>query len=85
MAASSSNAASTGPPPALIARLNEKKSELEHLKELRDLSGVMAKQMEALEEKLATLSDGTEGSLKHRTVARLFSFILTNSRQPLRW
>lgn len=54
--------ASAGPPPALVARVNEKKAELEHLKQLRDLSAAMATQMEALEQKLATLSDGTEGS-----------------------
>lgn len=55
-------AASTGgQSPALIARVNEKKAELENLKELRDLSAAVASQMEALEQKLATLSDGTEG------------------------
>jgi DASH complex subunit DAD2 len=48
----------------LVSRLEEKKAELEHLKELRDLSAAMASQMEALEQKLATLSDGTEG-LQH--------------------
>lgn len=52
---------STGQSPALIARVNEKKAELENLKELRDLSAAVASQMEALEQKLATLSDGTEG------------------------
>jgi len=45
---------------SLVARVNEKKAELESLKELRDLSAEMAEQMEALEQKLATLSDGTE-------------------------
>ncbi|KAH7040765.1 DASH complex subunit Dad2-domain-containing protein [Microdochium trichocladiopsis] len=45
---------------SLVARVNEKKAELESLKELRDLSAEMATQMEALEQKLATLSDGTE-------------------------
>jgi DASH complex subunit DAD2 len=45
----------------LVARVNEKKAELESLKELRDLSAAVASQMEALEQKLATLSDGTEG------------------------
>jgi DASH complex subunit DAD2 len=44
-----------------VARVNEKKAELENLKELRDLSAAVASQMEALEQKLATLSDGTEG------------------------
>lgn len=45
----------------LLARINEKKAELENLKQLRDLSGGLAAQMQALEEKLSTLSDGTEG------------------------
>ncbi|KAG7285290.1 hypothetical protein NEMBOFW57_009912 [Staphylotrichum longicolle] len=49
-----------GQSPALVARVNEKKAELENLKELRDLSAAAATQMEALEQKLATLSDGTE-------------------------
>ncbi|KAK4101423.1 hypothetical protein N658DRAFT_515945 [Parathielavia hyrcaniae] len=49
-----------GQSPALVARVNEKKAELESLKELRDLSAAVATQMEALEQKLATLSDGTE-------------------------
>ncbi|KAF3766122.1 hypothetical protein M406DRAFT_256567 [Cryphonectria parasitica EP155] len=52
--------ASTGQSPALVARVNEKKAELENLRELRDLSAAVASQMEALEQKLATLSDGTE-------------------------
>ncbi len=47
---------------ALAARIAAKKSELENLKQLRDLSGALAIQMSALEEKLATLQDGTEGS-----------------------
>ena len=45
----------------LVARINEKKAELESLKMLRDLSGGLAAQMQALEDKLSTLSDGTEG------------------------
>lgn len=57
-------AASTGQSPALVARVNEKKAELENLKELRDLSAAVASQMEALEQKLATLSDGTEGKVQ---------------------
>lgn len=56
---------STGQSPALIARVNEKKAELESLKELRDLSAAVASQMEALEQKLGTLSDGTEGMADH--------------------
>lgn len=53
-------ASTTGQSPALVARVNEKKAELENLKELRDLSAAMATQMEALAQKLSTLSDGTE-------------------------
>ena len=51
----------SGQSPVLLARINEKKVELENLKQLRDLSGGLAAQMQALEEKLSTLSDGTEG------------------------
>lgn len=50
-----------GQAPLLQARVNEKKLELENLKELRDLSAGLAGQMGMLEHKLATLSDGTEG------------------------
>lgn len=42
-------------------RVAEKRAELDNLKQLRDLSAAVAAQMEALEQKLATLSDGTEG------------------------
>ena len=49
----------------LVARINEKKAELENLKQLRDLSGGLAAQMQALEEKLSTLSEGTEGWTRH--------------------
>ncbi|TVY17870.1 hypothetical protein LARI1_G004314 [Lachnellula arida] len=55
-----SNSASAGQSPILLARINEKKAELENLKQLRDLSAGLAGQMQMLEEKLATLSDGTE-------------------------
>jgi DASH complex subunit DAD2 len=58
---STSNSASAGQSPVLLARINEKKAELENLKQLRDLSAGLAGQMQMLEEKLATLSDGTEG------------------------
>jgi DASH complex subunit DAD2 len=58
---SNPNAQSTGQSSALQARIDEKKAELENLKELRDLSAAVATQMEALEQKLSTLSDGTEG------------------------
>ncbi|CAL3972590.1 unnamed protein product [Diplocarpon coronariae] len=59
-ASTSSNSASTGQSPILLARINEKKAELENLKQLRDLSAGLAGQMQMLEEKLSTLSDGTE-------------------------
>lgn len=58
-APSSASAASQSP--ALLARIEEKKTELQSLRELRDLSAAVANQMEALEQKLTTLSDGTEG------------------------
>ncbi|KAF4549955.1 DASH complex subunit DAD2-like protein [Elsinoe fawcettii] len=45
---------------ALQQRIVEKKAELENLKQLRDLSAGLADQMERLEEKLSTLSTGTE-------------------------
>jgi len=64
----SGNAASGGQSAALQARVNEKKAELESLRELRDLSGAVAAQMEALEQRLATLSDGTEGGFKVRGI-----------------
>jgi DASH complex subunit DAD2 len=51
-----------GQSPQLVARINEKKVELENLKELRDLSAQLAGQMEMLEEKLGTLANGTEGN-----------------------
>ncbi|KAH8197277.1 hypothetical protein TruAng_008560 [Truncatella angustata] len=58
--ASNVNAQSAGQSSALQARINEKKAELENLRDLRDLSAAVANQMEALEQKLSTLSDGTE-------------------------
>ncbi|KAG9520181.1 hypothetical protein KCU73_g3502, partial [Aureobasidium melanogenum] len=45
---------------ALQQRINEKRAELENLKHLRELSAGLAGQMEQLEEKLSTLSDGTQ-------------------------
>ena len=59
---------STGQSPALVARINEKKVELENLKQLRDLSAGLAGQMQMLEERLATLADGTEGRRVTRDV-----------------
>ncbi|KAL9091679.1 MAG: hypothetical protein Q9165_004755 [Trypethelium subeluteriae] len=52
--------ATSGQSPVLLARINEKKIELENLQQLRDLSAGLATQMETLEEKLTTLADGTE-------------------------
>ncbi|MCJ1461701.1 hypothetical protein MMC07_000299 [Pseudocyphellaria aurata] len=51
---------SSGQSPVLVARINEKRAELENLKQLRDLSAGLAAQMQTLEEKLSMLSDGTE-------------------------
>ncbi|GFF75828.1 hypothetical protein IFM61392_09243 [Aspergillus lentulus] len=45
---------------ALSSRIVSKKAELENLMRLRDLSGVMAMQMQVLETKIGTLKDGTE-------------------------
>ncbi|KAJ5129209.1 uncharacterized protein N7515_005248 [Penicillium bovifimosum] len=45
---------------ALSARIAAKKAELENLRQLRDLSGTLAMQMQALESKISTLKDGTE-------------------------
>jgi hypothetical protein len=47
---------------ALSARIAVKKAELENLRQLRDLSGTLAMQMQALESKVSTLKDGTEGN-----------------------
>ncbi|KAF7595729.1 hypothetical protein BBP40_004860 [Aspergillus hancockii] len=44
----------------LAARIASKKAELDSLKQLRDMSGALAMQMQALEQKLGTLKDGTE-------------------------
>jgi DASH complex subunit DAD2 len=64
-----SAAGSSAQSPALLARIEEKKAELAHLRELQELSSAVATQMERLEQKLSTLSDGTEGkrllSLSH--------------------
>jgi len=51
----------SGHSPLLLARVSEKKLELENLRELRDLSAQLASQMEMLETKLSTLANGTEG------------------------
>lgn len=65
--------ATMGQSPMLIARINEKKAELDNLKQLRDLSGGLAAQMQALEEKLSTLSEGTEGELRKKNTNYLHS------------
>lgn len=57
----SAGQSTSGQSPVLLARINEKKAELANLKELQMLSAGLADQMQTLEEKLATLSDGTEG------------------------
>lgn len=56
----STNSTASQPPSALTSRIAAKRGELENLKQLRDLSGALAGQMGVLEEKLATLRDGTE-------------------------
>ncbi|CAG8885741.1 unnamed protein product [Penicillium egyptiacum] len=45
---------------ALSARIAAKKAELDNLRQLRDLSGTLAIQMQALDNKISTLKDGTE-------------------------
>ncbi|KAL5363046.1 DASH complex subunit Dad2-domain-containing protein [Aspergillus floccosus] len=63
-ASSSSGLRQSGIPPqqssALAARIAAKKTELENLKQLRDMSATLAMQMQALETKIGTLKDGTE-------------------------
>ncbi|KAE8397572.1 DASH complex subunit Dad2-domain-containing protein [Aspergillus pseudonomiae] len=45
---------------ALAARIASKKAELDNLKQLHEMSGALAMQMQVLEEKIGTLKDGTE-------------------------
>lgn len=47
---------------ALTTRIASKKAELENMRQLRDLSAMLATQMQTLETKIGTLNDGTEGS-----------------------
>jgi len=68
-----------GQSPALLARVNEKRAELENLKELRDLSAAVAAQMEALEQKLSTLSNGTEGVYTFTPSSKRWGLVLTIS------
>lgn len=58
------------PSSALSTRIASKKAELENLRQLRDLSGTLAMQMQALESKIATLKDGTEGIMILRLLPR---------------
>ena len=54
---------------ALTARIASKKSELDSLKQLRDMSSALAAHMQALENKLGTLKDGTEGLSRRRMLS----------------
>ena len=49
---------------ALAGRIASKRAELDNLKQLRDLSGALYGQMQILENKIATLKDGTEGWIR---------------------
>ncbi|KAF2479968.1 DASH complex subunit Dad2-domain-containing protein [Neohortaea acidophila] len=60
LANSNTSTSSTTQASLLQARINEKRVELESLRQLRDLSAGLAGQMQQLEQKLATLSDGTQ-------------------------
>jgi DASH complex subunit DAD2 len=62
---------------ALVARINEKKQELEGLIALRDLSGNLAMQIEQLKEKLSTLADGTECSFLDDCALCITNMVLT--------
>lgn len=54
-------ASSTNPAhSALQARITQKRAELQNLQDLRDLSGTLTAQLEALEHKLSTLRDGAQ-------------------------
>ncbi|PYH88471.1 hypothetical protein BO71DRAFT_136079 [Aspergillus ellipticus CBS 707.79] len=44
----------------LASRIASKKAELDNLKQLRDMSSALALQMQALENKIGTLKDGTQ-------------------------
>ncbi|KAI5303521.1 hypothetical protein KEM56_007467, partial [Ascosphaera pollenicola] len=47
----------------LSSRVEAKRAELENLQQLRDTSALLASRMQALEQKLSTLRDGTEAAL----------------------
>jgi len=59
----SGSQSASGQSPFLIAKINEKKAELANLKELQALSAGLADQMQMLEDKLSTLTNGTEGTM----------------------
>jgi len=59
----SGSQSASGQSPLLVAKINEKKAELANLKELRALSAGLADQMQMLEDKLSTLTNGTEGTM----------------------
>ncbi|OJJ74113.1 hypothetical protein ASPBRDRAFT_194992 [Aspergillus brasiliensis CBS 101740] len=44
----------------LASRIAAKRAELDNLRQLRDMSAALALQMQALQDKLGTLKDGTE-------------------------
>ncbi|EAW07955.1 DASH complex subunit DAD2 [Aspergillus clavatus NRRL 1] len=54
------NAATHQQSTVLALRIESKKAELANLKQLREMSDVLSKQMQALETKIGTLKDGTE-------------------------
>jgi len=62
-ASTSGGQSASGQSPLLIAKINEKKAELANLKELQALSAGLAGQMQMLEDKLSTLTNGTEGMM----------------------
>ena len=49
----------------LMMRIMEKQGELERLNQLRDHTANLASQLEVLEGKLTTLTDGTESKTEH--------------------
>lgn len=73
--------ASLQQPSSLQSRINSKRAELENLRQLRDVSGALASQMEELEEKLETLKDGTEGM--YIMVNPILSFRFQEGRKGL--
>ncbi|GAT29140.1 hypothetical protein RIB2604_02900070 [Aspergillus luchuensis] len=46
----------------LASRIAAKRAELDNLRQLRDMSAALASQMQALQDKLGTLKDGTEAT-----------------------